>query len=395
MMSVPGSALTVVPVSATQTDGVLRFDGTGSTNGITDGSAKVIVGGTVYNVAGGEWVDFSGTSHSLDSWEKVVNSQFDTTITGVSPDPVAPGNTLDVTADITNNGTDSDTQTVTLDIDNGVGQVDSTSVTLSGGGSVTRTLSWSVPSGQTQQNYTATVSSADDSASQTVTVGPVYPSAAIHAYDATQISGVSGGGTVSTWTDQVGSADGSALGSPTYRASQINGKASIELDGSNDAFATGYFPDTANNLTAIAVGEMTAGTRGAVHGQLNSNVENRGPTVKIRDNSFNDYNPAYGDGATTGGTNTAGNPVLLTLEGDGGTATFRQNGSQLFTFSYTGGQTPQDGEMHLGARDRPDQGSVDNFFDGYLAEIVFYDGLSSTERDNEESRLASKWGITI
>jgi len=156
--------------SASATDGVLRFDGTGSTSGITDGSAKVIVGGTVYDVAGGEWVDFSGTSHSLDSWEKVINSQFNVTITGVSPDLVKPGNTLDVTADVSNAGTDQDTQTVTLDIDNSVGQVDSTSVTLSGGGSTTQTLSWAVPSGQTEQDYQATVSSADDSASQTVTV---------------------------------------------------------------------------------------------------------------------------------------------------------------------------------------------------------------------------------
>jgi len=156
--------------SANASDGVLRFDGSGSTNGITDGSAKVIVNGTVHDVAGGEWVDFSGTSHSLDSWEKVVNSQFDGTVTGTTS-PVAPGNTLDVTVDVTNNGTDSDTQTVTLDIDNGVGQVDSQSVSLSGGGSTTKTLSWSVPSGQTEQDYQATVSSADDSASQTVTVG--------------------------------------------------------------------------------------------------------------------------------------------------------------------------------------------------------------------------------
>jgi len=158
--------------SANQTDGVLRFDGSGSTNGITDGSAKVLVNGTVHDVAGGEWVDFSGTSHSLDSWEKVVNSQFDVTITSTNG-PVAPGNTLDVTADATNNGTDSDTQTVTLDINNGVGQVDSTSVTLAGGGSATKTLSWSVPSSQTKQGYQATVSSNDDTASQTVTVAGV------------------------------------------------------------------------------------------------------------------------------------------------------------------------------------------------------------------------------
>jgi len=156
--------------SADQTDGVLRFDGTGSTNGITDGSAKVIVGGTVYDVAGAEWVDLSGTRHTVDSWEKVINAQFNVSITGTNG-PVQPGNTLDVTVDVSNAGTDQDTQTVTLDIDNGVGQADSTSVTLSGGGSTTQTLSWSVPSGQTKQDYQATVSSADDTASQTVTVG--------------------------------------------------------------------------------------------------------------------------------------------------------------------------------------------------------------------------------
>jgi len=156
--------------SADQTDGVLRFDGTGSTNGITDGSAKVIVNGTVHDVAGAEWVDLSGTRHTVDSWEKVINSQFNVTITGTNG-PVQPGNTLDVTVDITNNGTGQDTQTVTLDINNSVGQVDSTSVTLAGGGSTTQTLSWSVPSGQTKQDYTATVASADDTASQTVAVG--------------------------------------------------------------------------------------------------------------------------------------------------------------------------------------------------------------------------------
>jgi len=156
--------------SADQTDGVLRFDGTGSTNGITDGSAKVIVNGTVYDIAGAEWVDLSGTRHTVDSWQKVINSQFDVSITGTNG-PVAPGNTLDVTADVTNSGTDQDTQTVTLGINNSVGQVDSASVTLSAGGSTTQTLSWSVPSGQTKQDYQATVSSADDSASQTVTVG--------------------------------------------------------------------------------------------------------------------------------------------------------------------------------------------------------------------------------
>jgi len=85
--------------------------------------------------------------------------------------PVAPGDELGVTATVDNTGGAQGTQTITLDINNGVGQVDSASVTLSAGGSTTQTLSWVVPSGQTEQDYTATVASADDTASQTVTVG--------------------------------------------------------------------------------------------------------------------------------------------------------------------------------------------------------------------------------
>jgi len=106
-----------------------------------------------------------------------VNSQFDVSITGTNS-PVQPGETLTVDASLTNSGTDSDTQTITLDVDNGVGQVDSSLEAAQGGASKTVPLSWSVPSGQTEQDYTATVSSDDDTASQTVTVksGPTVGS---------------------------------------------------------------------------------------------------------------------------------------------------------------------------------------------------------------------------
>jgi len=96
-------------------------------------------------------------------------AQFDVTITSTTS-PVAQTGTLDVTADVDNFGGTQETQTITLDVNNGVGQVDSVSVTLSAGSSTTQTLSWSVPSEQTAQDYTATVASEDDSASETVTV---------------------------------------------------------------------------------------------------------------------------------------------------------------------------------------------------------------------------------
>ena len=46
-----------------------------------------------------------------------VNSQFNVSITGTSPSRVSPGDTLTVDASLTNRGTDSETQTIKLDLD--------------------------------------------------------------------------------------------------------------------------------------------------------------------------------------------------------------------------------------------------------------------------------------
>jgi len=374
--------------TANSNNGVVRFDGTGSTNGISDGTAKVLVNGTAKDIDSAEWIDASGTSHTVDSWEKVTSTTFTVTITGTNS-PVAPGGTLDVTADISNTGSSSGTQTITLEIDNGVGQVDSTSTTVSGGGTVTKTLQWAVPSGQSQQQYTATVSSNDDTATETVDVSSVYPAAAIHGYDATKLTGLAGGDPVTTWPDQVGNADATAVGSPTYRATQINGNAAIELDGSNDAFATGYFPDTSNNITVLAVTNVTGTHYGAVFSQFNSNNENR---LQLRwDNK--EYRIGYGDDLASAGSAPRNTPILVTLDGRSGTVRVFDNGTLEYSIGYNGGQTPQDGELHLGARDRPGSNTVDQFLPGELGEIIIYRGLSVSERDSEETRLRNKWGV--
>jgi len=84
--------------------------------------------------------------------------------------PVGEGDTLSVDATVENTGDESDTQTVTLDV-SGLGQ-DSSSETLSAGESTTVTLSVGTSSGDAG-DYTATVSSDDDSDSTGVTVeGP-------------------------------------------------------------------------------------------------------------------------------------------------------------------------------------------------------------------------------
>jgi hypothetical protein len=96
-------------------------------------------------------------------------AEYDVTIDSTSS-PVVQSETLEVTATIENLGTeDGSQQTIALALDNGVGQVDSTSVQLNGEESTQVSLEWTTSSGDAG-SYTATVSSADDSASTGVTV---------------------------------------------------------------------------------------------------------------------------------------------------------------------------------------------------------------------------------
>ncbi|MCU4753823.1 Ig-like domain-containing protein [Halobacteria archaeon AArc-curdl1] len=82
-------------------------------------------------------------------------------------DPVAEGDTLEVTTTITNTGDVEDTQTIELDFEGG--QVDSQEVTLAGGADDTVTLTYTTEVGDAGDREVV-VSSEDDSDSTTVTV---------------------------------------------------------------------------------------------------------------------------------------------------------------------------------------------------------------------------------
>ena len=86
--------------------------------------------------------------------------------------PVPEGEPLNVYATVENTGDSSDTQTITLDIDGSLR--DSETVSLNASESKTVKLSWNTGEGDAG-NYTATVSSEDDSAATDVRVqGPAY-----------------------------------------------------------------------------------------------------------------------------------------------------------------------------------------------------------------------------
>jgi len=310
---------------------------------------------------------------------KTANSQFDTTITSASPDPVGPGQALDVTVDVTNTGDESDTQTVTLSIDNSVGQVDSTSVTLSGGGSVTKTLSWSVPSNQTKQDYQATVASADDTASQTVTVNNVP--AADHLYNASTLN-LNDGDIVSTWPDEQGSRDLSAIGSPTYdTANGIGSKPAIDFGGGSDeyAFENGSL-SLSQPTTIFAVIDIKATQINGDHGIVDH--DGSGDRQLLRFNAGTNWD-VFAGSSLGGSTDTS--ITQLTAVCDGTSSVLREEGVQ--TGSGDAGTEGLSG-IDVGRR-----GGGDSWWVGKIAEIRLFDKrLSSAEIDSVELELANKYG---
>ena len=126
-------------------------------------------------------LSWSTGSGDAGSYTATVASENDTASTGATVlapanlsvridgtnSPVTEGDTLDVTANVSNVGGSSATQTITLTANGSV--QDTQSVTLASGASQTITLSWPTSVGE-NGSYTATVDSANDSDSTPVSV---------------------------------------------------------------------------------------------------------------------------------------------------------------------------------------------------------------------------------
>lgn len=105
----------------------------------------------------------------LESLSSITASElFDVAITGTNS-PIQQGDTLTVSYTVDNTGDTTGTQDITLEIDTVLEDTDA-GVRVLANRSGSGTLEWVTASDEVAQNYTATVASADDSASQTVTI---------------------------------------------------------------------------------------------------------------------------------------------------------------------------------------------------------------------------------
>jgi hypothetical protein len=157
--------------SAEQQDGTVVY---ASDSGVPTDLA-VWVDGTKRPVTGVEWVDSSGTARPVTEWHVGPRSLFEVTITGTNS-PVTAGETLDVTADITNTGATTASDTIFLQRAGAIYYTETVSG-LASGATTSITLSWDTSSGDAG-NYTFEVASSDDSESTSVTVesaGPDIP----------------------------------------------------------------------------------------------------------------------------------------------------------------------------------------------------------------------------
>jgi hypothetical protein len=246
--------------------------------------------------------------------------------------PVAEGETLSVEATVENTGNVEDTQTITLDA--GALGTDSTSVTLDGGASTDVTLFVGTNIGDAGE-YTATVSSADDSATASVTVSgdaefvvsdasATYdPSAetATVTYTVTNVGDVAGteAVTLTATVDDRNTTDVVTLGPGEDTTDDLSigidtaGEQELLVRVGNDTVSTSVDPGQAD----FSITEFEASVSGET-ASVNYTVENSGGVTDTQDVVFG-VNGEQTETATA--TLTPGESVTGTFEGPIGDTT--------------------------------------------------------------------------
>ncbi len=137
-----------------------------------ESTSETFTTGTTTGDAGSYTATVSSNDDSdQDTFEVLEGAYF--AVYNVNANDVVEGETVEVTATIENTGDETDTQTIEMTTDPNIG-TDSVSVTLDGGQSTTETFTTGTSSGDAG-SYTATVSSEDDSDSDSFEVlGPGY-----------------------------------------------------------------------------------------------------------------------------------------------------------------------------------------------------------------------------
>lgn len=206
-------------------------------------------------------------------------------------------------------------------------------------------------------------------------------------FDASQITGLSDGDSVTTWSDLSGNVrhatqSGAATMKPTYKANIIGGKPVLRFDGGDFLALTSYTIPASLSIFAV-IRRASAGTNFLSFANLSGT---RYAPWWYSDNVI--YSAYWANFNTHGTANTStGNFIIAGIKSGTTSNVVRRNGAQVGTT-----QTPQ---ASVGAFDTIGRlNTIYNVTD--IAELIFYDSaLSAADYGAVEAYLSAKYGISL
>jgi len=247
--------------------------------------------------------------------------------------------------------------------------------------------------------------------SHVITVGngtnpvPSITTSPLAWFKADAITGVSTGGTVSSWADSSGNNRSAGNGTaPSYQASVIGGKPVARFSGTQFLTVSNLNRPTQSYTIASVFSASSLATSSYPYGSGNSggssttswgslNLLTNGTMMGIFGNDSN-----YSWTSTASGSVAVGTPIIVIQRYTGGATQeiIRKNGVQLSTTASATGANACTGTNYPFALGRVGAVSGNYYFNGDLAEVIIYhNALSDSDLRLLEGYLSKKYSISI
>jgi len=197
----------------------------------------------------------------------------------------------------------------------------------------------------------------------------------LHNFDARELS------SATTFTDQKGSADLTAQGSPSLNASGINGNQTVSLDGANDYYEG---PLSASQpVDVFLVMQKTTADAGIY------STNQGGAHPRFTDSGSDALQIDAGNQISSGITLTS--PEIFLTGFDGGNSVFHISDKNTPVASGNAGTDDFGGTFYIGVN------TADNFhLESEFGHILFYDASASGySRSDVWDYLSNEWGISV
>jgi hypothetical protein len=212
---------------------------------------------------------------------------------------------------------------------------------------------------------------------------PIGKTGVLAWLDASQLTGLSDGAAVASWTDVSGNAahavQATGGNQPTYQTAEVNGRPVIRFDGSDQLVATFAGSQAQPNAVAIVVrhGTSVTGPQYLLDGLDTSNRHG------LFINAIGQLE-AFAGASIIGTGPTAGEVVIYTWNVNGASSVLYRNG-----VSHASGDV---GAQALGGLSVGARFNTIEFLDGDVCEVVAYDtALSAGELTAWQTYAAAKW----